>query len=163
VRDVDVGDLQLEVPEEWSTRELPRECGRLGPGVLIANVETDGIQRYDDDLSGEGDGLTNVCCTTAWDLRDASRGAALVDISEFPDHVPVVPNTRPTTSDFPVELEEEMYRSAVTREPLCRCDFRHGIAYVDAKPLAIRVWVGEDASAADREAADALVASIRPT
>jgi hypothetical protein len=45
---------------------------------------------------------------------------------------------------------------------VCQCTFRIGDVWLHEDSYSIRVWIGDDASIADRRSLDTLLAAIRP-
>jgi len=144
--------LQLRVPTSWSVRRLPVECGCLGPGVLVTNVENHSFERDDDDLSPES-------CTSAWKLQGVPRDFVLVDMSRFtcPRPPPPVGAAPLTDSHFPLT-----FSTFIRENVACRCTFLSGYALLDGFDYNVRAWIGDDASASDQLTLDALLRSIRP-
>ena len=65
--------LHFDIPKQWSVHRLGIYChGRLGPGILITNIET--FPKHPN-TPGE--------CTNAWDVSKLPENFVLIDISRF--------------------------------------------------------------------------------
>jgi hypothetical protein len=145
---VTLEDLELSVPATWSVTHLPVECGRYGPGILVANTGRR-FERY-------VERLPLGACTTAWDLREVPDTVVAVDLSR------IQPPPPPGQPRFPPRLQSDRYVSPITREPLCRCVVRFASFSYRGCAYTLRVWVGNGAAEVDRASAAAVIASLRP-
>lgn len=135
-----VAGLQLDVPKKWSAHRLGIYChGRLGPGILITNIET-----FPKHPTAPGE------CTNAWDVSKLSEDFVLIDISRF-DAQPAF--TLPQHPRLPIQ-DSDLKPTSFSR--LRASDF-----WIGDRHFNIRVWTGRGALISDREKIRKLVESIR--
>jgi hypothetical protein len=140
--------LDVRVPAGWSARRLPEACGGFsGPGILIGNIPTKTFRRPAEPPNA---------CTTAWDLSHAPREFVLVDLDRS-SGPPRPLGKAPPKTQFPPTLE-----TMSLAKQACSCIPRFTILWVGRAAYDLRVWIGTEASATDKKALLATLASIHP-
>lgn len=130
--------IELRYPAGWRVQRLGPYCMRGNPGVLVSNVE----QRFRHETISDG-------CTTAFDLSGLPERFVLVEIRLF-----AFPHGLGGRPDVPRALDD-LERSA---RPGCRgCTQYAG----GASSYVVRIVFGPRASAADKEAVERILASLK--
>jgi hypothetical protein len=122
--------ITLAYPPEWDVQKFGRYCRRIGPGVLISNVQ--------------GHRLRNVPilngCTDQWDFAGLPSRYVVVDVSLF---------SRPPSGRDERDTPLPLQLAGFQRHP-------HGYRFErirhDGNDYAVRVWSGPASSREDEDA-----------
>jgi hypothetical protein len=141
---VPVLDWRLEHPVAWKVQLFEHQC-RIGEsGAVITNVDHP-IER---EVILDG-------CTTGWDLIGVSSGFVGVEVTYRAGGPATAPAPSASDTHRPLRLEEfDRIDDLTLHEP---------ITIAGEARYAVRVWIGQDASAGDVAAVERIVRSIEWT
>jgi hypothetical protein len=120
------------------------ECRREGEGVLASTVATSQVHYYRHKAG---------FCTNGWDLTMLNENFVMLDLSRFDAPAPAKP--------LPLRLHRAPYIAPLTGRRLCRCAYQFAFFASNGFGFLLRTWTGTSASAADKEALRAAIASVR--
>lgn len=144
----------LEYPESWRTQEYDDLCGHgedeRTTGVLVTNVRH--VFRHPEIPNG---------CTGAWDMRGLPSDLVLIAFGKAPIRFDPDPLGRDSSS-LPLSLEsaEPMDNAGLARYGTPETGFFLPVT-VEGVRHTLHIWIGAGASAAQREIAERIVASIQ--
>lgn len=141
-----LGNLRMNVPTNWHVRHVQESCANFGSGILLADLAQ---RRLSAIKHKKLAGLPSGSCTTGWDLSRLGAKYALVSIDAG-----VLP-FRVSPSRFPLAP-----RGFHVASDTCQCSARSGPISAGSKTYFFRMWLGEHASAIEREQLADLVRSI---
>ena len=148
-----LGNLTMSVPAGWHLRRLQFDCGLhvQGPQIVLADLTEPRLRSMHHVGIGPGS------CTTQWDMSGLGARYAMIDIDTAGLGFLRLGSSSPLTS-FP--LRPRQFRFA---DETCECSLRSGAIFTNREDYLIRMWLGANASASERNQLVGLVRSIRPT
>lgn len=140
--------VTLRYPSNWEVQSFDNSQFEFGgPGVLVSNLSH--TFRHPDCA------LQQPCATTLWDLRNLPEAIVLIEVTRLNGVGPLSGRV----PDFPVtlaELDETRLGSAYGGPQ----PHRQSLVAAGSHIFGVTVWVGDDATPASADAAEAVVESM---